>query len=136
MGKQKTKGSGGHGKYRCFNTSSGRLVLGGKSAEQNEELMNDFIGKGNIIMHTEKPGSPFCIILGENKPAKSDIREAAVFCARHSREWKKDNSDVLVHAFSGKDAYKDKGMKKGTFGVGKIRRKIRVKKKEINKLNN
>jgi len=37
---------------------------------------------------------------------------------------------VEVHYFSGKDVYKLKGMKTGTFGVKRIK-KIIVKKKEL-----
>ncbi len=118
-----------HEKFRWFFTSSGKLVIGGKSAGQNEELMDLFIGKPNMIVHTAEAGSPFCIIAG--KPEKTDLKEAAIFCARHSRDWKKNKRDVEVHAFTGKDVYKDKGMKTGTFGVKRIKRKIKVRKEKI-----
>lgn len=123
-------------RYRVFITSSGKFVIGGKSAEQNEELVASFIGKENIILHTDMPGSPFCVILGKNKLAKSDIKEAAVFCARHSRDWKKNHKDVIVHVFTGKDAYKDRKMKAGTFGVRKIKAKIKASKRDINNFEN
>lgn len=118
----------GYEKFRQFVTSSGRIAIGGKSAEQNEELVTDFTGKENIIMHTAEAGSPFCIIL--DIPSKEDLKETAVFCARYSREWKKKKGDVLVHVFSGKEVYKDKIMKTGTFGVRKITSKIKVKKED------
>ena len=38
-------------KFREFITSSGKRVLAGKNAEQNEELVKQFIGKDNIIFH-------------------------------------------------------------------------------------
>jgi len=114
--------------YRLFVTSSGIGVVGGKNAKQNEELMGDFKGKNVMIMHTAKPGSSFCIILGNAD--KKDIKESAVFCAKYSRDWKKNKGDVEIHVFNGKDVYKNRKMKTGTFGVRKLR-KIFIKKEEI-----
>ncbi len=115
--------------FREFYTSSGKGVLGGKSAEQNEELMKDFIGKDNLILHTEKPGSPFCVIQDLN-PSKNDLKETAIFCASKSHDWRDNKQDVRVHIFSGKVVYKNKSMPKGTFGV-KEYETINVKRKEI-----
>jgi len=119
--------------YRKFETSGGLKVVAGKNQEQNEELVKKFIGKNNLIMHTAKPGSPFCIILGRKKPKRKDIKETAVFCARYSQAWKKPKrkpKQVEVHIFSGKEVYKTKNMKTGTFGVER-HKKILVEKKEI-----
>jgi predicted ribosome quality control (RQC) complex YloA/Tae2 family protein len=115
-------------KYRQFKTSSGSLIIGGKNAEQNEELVRKFIGKSSVIMHTKAAGSPFCIILG--KPKRGDLKKAAIFTARYSREWKKNKKDVEVHCFKGRDVYKSRGMKTGMFGVKKYK-KIKVKKEDI-----
>jgi predicted ribosome quality control (RQC) complex YloA/Tae2 family protein len=119
-------------KFREFEINSGKKVLAGKDAESNEELVKQFIGKSNKVFHTEKPGSPFCII--ENlKPNKKDIQEIAIFCASKSQDWRDNKNDVNVHVFTGKDVYKRKGMKPGMFGVRKFK-VIKVKKKEIEKL--
>ena len=119
--------------FRGLVTSSGKSILAGKNAETNEELVNEYIGKENIILHTKEKGSPFCVILGKNeKTSKKDIKEAAIFCARYSQDWKKNKNDVIVHVFKGKDVFKNKQMNIGTFGVKKIK-EIRVKKSEINK---
>jgi predicted ribosome quality control (RQC) complex YloA/Tae2 family protein len=115
-------------RFREFVTSSGARVLAGKSAEQNEELMKTFVGKGNFIFHTAKPGSPFCVIFG--KPEKMDKKETAIFCASKSQDWRDNKSDVLIHTFTGKDVYKNKLMKTGTFGVKKFK-VIKIKKAEI-----
>lgn len=114
-------------KFREFHTSSGKLMLAGKNAEQNEKIIEQ-TGKDEIVLHTKAAGSPFVNIKG--KTSKKDIKEAAVFCARYSREWKKNKGNVEVHYFSGRDIYKLKGMKTGTFGVNKIKKLI-VKKKEL-----
>ena len=102
-------------------------MLGGKNAEQNEKVVEQ-AGKDEILLHTKAAGSPFVNIKG--KASKKDIKEAALFCAKFSRDWKKNHKDVEVHYFFGKDAFKEKGMKTGTFGVRKVK-KIIIKKKEL-----
>jgi len=116
-------------KFREFMTSSEKKVVCGKDAESNEELVKGFIGKENKIFHTEKPGSPFCVI-EDLKPNKKDIQETATICASKSQDWRDNRNDVAVHVFTGKDVYKRKGMKKGMFGVRKFTT-IKVKKREI-----
>ena len=69
-------------KYRWFYTSSGKLVLGGKSSKQNDELLVKLKKTGNdyLVMHTSSPGSPFSIILEEvPKITKKEIQEVAIF---------------------------------------------------------
>jgi predicted ribosome quality control (RQC) complex YloA/Tae2 family protein len=115
--------------FREFTTSSGKKVLAGKNAEQNDELVNQFLGKDNMLLHSALPGSPFCVIQ-ELKPSRQDLKETAVFCASKSQDWRDHQQDVIVHVFSGKETYKGRGMKAGTFGVVK-NKTIRVKKKEV-----
>jgi predicted ribosome quality control (RQC) complex YloA/Tae2 family protein len=116
-------------KFRKFKTSSGKTVLAGKSAENNEQLIKQ-VKKEETVLHTKKPGSPFVNIKG--KAIKKDLKEAAIFCARYSRDWRDNKKDVIVHYFKGKNVYKEKGMKLGTFGVKKAK-EIKVKKKDIEK---
>lgn len=114
-------------KFREILTDRGTMVFGGKSAVNNEELIKQ-IGKEEEIFHTDEPGSPFVNIKG--KARRGDVKDAAVFCAAYSKDWKKNKSDVVVHRFKGKNVYKLSNMKEGTFGVKKFKR-IKVKKKEI-----
>ncbi len=100
-------------KYRWFYTSSGKLVIGGKNAEQNEEIMKN-VEVDDVIMHTSTPGSPFCII---KNPSAKEIEETAIFTACFSHEWKKKKKKSEVHIFRGAQVIKNKGMKTGTFGV-------------------
>ena len=52
--------------YRWFFTSNGVLVVGGKSDEQNELVIRNFLKPDYTIMHTSKPGSPFMILQTSN----------------------------------------------------------------------
>ena len=120
-------------KFREYITSSKKVILCGKDAKSNEKLVNEFKGKNNTILHTALPGSPFCVIA--EKASEKDIKEAAIFCARYSQDWRNNKNNAIVHIFSGKDVYKRKGMKLGTFGVRK-RKEIKINKRDILKLEN
>ena len=115
-------------KFREYTTTSGKLVLAGKSAENNEELIKQ-IEPNEIVFHTAKPGSPF-VNIKSNRTNKQDRFEASVFCAVKSQDWRDNKSNVEVHEFTGKDIYKRKLMKTGTFGVKKFK-KITIKKQDI-----
>lgn len=115
--------------FRKFVTKQGTIILAGKNAENNEELIKQVKDREEVF-HTEHPGSPFVNIKG--KPKRGDIKAAAIFCARYSKDWKKNKEDIFVHRFKGKDIYKSKGMKRGTFGVKKFK-KIKVKRADIKK---
>lgn len=116
-------------RFREFTTSSGKEVLAGKNAANNEELVEQ-VGANEDVFHTAAPGSPFVNIKGRSNA--KDRKEAAVFCAAKSQDWRDNKSDVVVHQFKGRDIQKIKGMKLGTFRV-KRKKKVLVKKKEIEK---
>jgi len=115
--------------FRKFCTSSGKDIICGKSAEQNEFLVAQ-LGKDDVVVHTKAPGSPFCNIKG--KATQKDIKETAVICAAFSKAWKQNKSDVEIHVFKGKDVFKGAMMKTGTFGVKKVKSLV-VKKENIQK---
>ena len=105
-------------KYRWFMTSSRKMVIGGKNAEQNEEIIKELLssGKNYVVMHTKLPGSPFAIIQSEN-PNETDLQETAIFTACFSQRWKEKKKKVIIDIFKADQIYKTKAMKKGTFGV-------------------
>jgi len=103
-------------KFRWFFTSSGLLVIGGKSAEQNEAVIKQ-AKPDDIVMHTDDPGSPFCVLIDDIEETQQDIEEAAIFCASLSQSWKKKQKQIKVGVFRREQMNKTKSMKKGTFGV-------------------
>jgi len=107
-------------KYRWFFTSSGKLVVGGKNALQNEQLLRIVRAqrKERLAMHTTEPGSPFSIILADmDKLTKNDIEECAIFTASFSKAWKEEKKKALVDIFKLSQLYKLSIMKPGTWGV-------------------
>ena len=115
--------------YRWFYTSEGKLVVGGKSEDQNELVLKNFRKSNYTIMHTSKPGSPFMIIQTDS-PSKKDLDEAAIFCAAFSKEWKNlkgSKGKISIDIFKGNQIFKGKGMKTGTFGVKGKKKTVKVK---------
>lgn len=115
-------------KFRDYELSTGKVVFAGKSAGNNEALV-EAAEDGAVLLHTKKPGSPF-VNVGE-KPLKKEIKEAAVFCASKSQDWRDNQGDVVVHVFKKTSVYKRKGMKLGTFGVKRYDSEVVVKKGDI-----
>ncbi len=121
-------------KFREFVTESKKQVLAGRDAESNEKIIEQ-IKEDEIVLHTKAPGSPFVNIKNNGKRVSNkDIKEAAVLCARYSQDWRDNKNEVSVHYFKGKDVYKGKLMKLGTFGVRNFKEVI-VKKKDIENFN-
>lgn len=107
-------------KYRWFYTSTGKLVIGGKTAAQNDELLHQVTTRSEplLVMHTVAPSSPFCVILSVLKNiTKADREECAVFTACFSRAWRTRAGEAAVDAFLSSQIYKGKQMKSGTWGV-------------------
>ncbi len=117
-------------KFREFILTTGVKILLGKNAENNDELMKKFKGKENLILHTIKPGSPFCVIEKLN-PSKEDVKESAIICAVKSQDWRDNKSNVELHLFSGKEIKKPILAKTGTWKIISKPKVIKVKKTEI-----
>ena len=119
-------------KFREVVLESGTRLLLGKNAENNDELMKKFVGERNIIMHTVKPGSPFCVIDDLN-PSKGDINLSGSVCVGYSQAWRDNKKDTKINIFTGKDVNKKRGMKVGTWKVKKSKTKT-IKKGDIIKI--
>ncbi|RJS70782.1 MAG: fibronectin-binding domain-containing protein [Candidatus Syntrophoarchaeum sp. WYZ-LMO15] len=76
-------------RFRWFKTSNGFLVLGGRDAKGNEELVRRYLEKGDLFFHTAYPAAPVVILkLGGDKPSDTDIEEASQFAVSFSSLWK------------------------------------------------
>jgi hypothetical protein len=127
-------------KYRWFFTSSKKLVVGGKSAEQNDNLLKELKSQDEdfVVMHTSSPGSPFSIILSDKKKiGADDLEQTAVFTACFSKAWKEKKKTVSVDIFSLSQLRKTKSMKTGSWNVlGKVERKTVTLELVLTKQNN
>ncbi|MBU2503456.1 MAG: hypothetical protein KJ879_00155 [Nanoarchaeota archaeon] len=117
------------GKFREIVLKSGTKIFLGKNAENNDVLVSQFKGKGNTILHTSAPGSPFGVI--ENlETGSKEIGEAGVIVAKYSQDWRNNKKDIVVDVFTGKDVSKPWFSKTGTWKVRKSK-KIKIKKEDI-----
>ncbi len=83
-------------KFNWFITSENYLVLLGKDAQQNEQLVKKYLNKGDVYMHLEHViGSPSCIIKNPNSNnpiSHLSLMEAAQLIVCRSSAW--DNKIV------------------------------------------
>ncbi len=79
-------------KFHWFITSNRFLVVAGRDANTNEDIIKKHTDKEDIVLHTDMAGSPFAVIKegSKNKEiSQQDIKEAADFVLAYSRAWKK-----------------------------------------------
>ncbi|UPM43686.1 ribosome rescue protein RqcH [Halocatena salina] len=83
-------------RFRWFHTSDGFLVIGGRNADQNEELVKKYMESGDLFFHTQAHGAPATILkaTGPSEAAKDveipeqSREEAAQFAVSYSSIWK------------------------------------------------
>ncbi|MGC8812390.1 MAG: NFACT RNA binding domain-containing protein, partial [Candidatus Aenigmatarchaeota archaeon] len=105
-------------RFRWFLTSDGFLVIGGKDAKTNEEIVKKYAREQDLIFHTDIHGAPFVLIRNDRKkevPMES-IMEAAEFAASYSKAWLLGLGSVDVFYFKPKQAIKG-GLPLGSFKI-------------------
>ncbi|TKX55878.1 fibronectin-binding domain-containing protein [Halorubrum sp. SP3] len=83
-------------RFRWFRTSTGYLVIGGRNADQNEELVKKYMSKHDRFFHTQAHGGPVTILKASGPSESADpvdfseetLREAAQFAVSYSSDWK------------------------------------------------
>ncbi|MGM0606551.1 MAG: ribosome rescue protein RqcH [Halobacteriota archaeon] len=83
-------------RFRWFHTSDGFLVIGGRNADQNEELVKKYMSTGDRFFHTQAHGAPVTILkaTGPSEPAReidfpdATLEETAQFAVSYSSVWK------------------------------------------------
>ncbi|MCK5477074.1 MAG: NFACT family protein [Candidatus Aenigmarchaeota archaeon] len=78
-------------KFHWFFTSNNILAIGGKTAQQNEEVIKKYAKEKDIVFHCDIAGSPFVVLKTsqvKTAPTKEDLHETAVFSAVHSKAWR------------------------------------------------
>ncbi|MFC7077807.1 ribosome rescue protein RqcH [Haloarcula halophila] len=82
--------------FRWFHTSDGYLVIGGRDADDNEELVKKYLERGDKFFHAQAHGGPVTVLkaTGPSEPAKevefpeSSLEQAAQFAVSYSSVWK------------------------------------------------
>ena len=71
-------------RFRWFFTSDDVLVVGGKDADQNEELVKKYLEGGDMFVHADVHGASVVVVKGSTQ----HLDEAAQFAVSYSGAWK------------------------------------------------
>ncbi|MFB6170614.1 MAG: ribosome rescue protein RqcH [Haloarculaceae archaeon] len=83
-------------RFRWFRTSDGFLVIGGRNADQNEELVKKYLEGPDLFFHTQAHGGPVTVLKATDPgEAARDVEipdrskeQAAQFAVAYSSVWK------------------------------------------------
>ena len=81
-------------RFRWFVTSDGVVVLGGRDAGQNEELVKKYMTGGDLFVHADVHGASVVIVKGRTE--KMD--EVAQFAASYSGAWRSGHFSADVYS--------------------------------------
>jgi predicted ribosome quality control (RQC) complex YloA/Tae2 family protein len=73
--------------YRWFVTSGGRLVLAGKDARTNDQLVKKHLTPTDRYAHADVHGAPSVVIKDGASASPEELREACQFALAHSKAW-------------------------------------------------
>jgi len=106
-------------KFRWIKSSDGFLLVGGKDAKTNEQLIRKYMKDSDLVFHTDITGSPFVLIKnpGKKKIPKQTIKEAAEFCGSYSKAWKVGIAVVDVYYIKPNQVKKEGGLPTGSFMI-------------------
>ncbi|MGZ4931841.1 MAG: ribosome rescue protein RqcH [Halobacteriota archaeon] len=76
-------------RFRWFASSDGILVLGGRDADTNEEIVKKYLEPRDLFVHADVHGAPVVIIKLEGREVpEATLQEAAQFAVSYSSLWK------------------------------------------------
>jgi predicted ribosome quality control (RQC) complex YloA/Tae2 family protein len=110
--------------FRWFFTTDNLLVIGGKDAISNEQIVKNRMKKNDVYFHAEVFGAPHCIILAPEQlkgqefiPPEASMNEAASFAVTFSKAWEEGRPQA--DAYSVKPEQVSKSAKSGeSMGTG------------------
>ncbi len=86
-------------RYRWFYTSDNFLVIGGKDAQSNEEIVKKRMLPEDLYFHAEVFGAPHCVLKTDKKeiPLQSK-KEVAQFAGTFSKAWQEGRTQADVYS--------------------------------------
>jgi predicted ribosome quality control (RQC) complex YloA/Tae2 family protein len=96
-------------RFRWFVTSDGTVVLGGRDASQNEELVKRYMSGGDLFVHADVHGASVVIVKGKTER----MDEVAQFAASYSGAWR--SGHFAADVFSALPAQVSKTPESGEF---------------------
>ncbi|HUB92514.1 MAG TPA: NFACT RNA binding domain-containing protein [Candidatus Saccharimonadales bacterium] len=103
-------------KFNWFFASDGSLVIGGRSADQNDELYSKYFEDKDLFFHSDIHGASAVILKDGVSSGKEVGEEAAQFAASFSSAWEMSHTTVDVYSLRKEQV--TKGRNEGALGKG------------------
>lgn len=103
-------------KFNWFFTSEGHLVVGGRSADQNDELNSKHFDNKDLFFHADIFGASAVIMKNGTESSRETREEVAQFAASFSSAWENTQSSVDVYSLKREQVTKSKN--EGALGKG------------------
>ncbi len=85
-------------KFNFGFTSSGRLMIGGRSAQQNDQVFGKHMEDNDLFFHADIQGGSAVILKDGLDASPEELSEAAQFAASFSKAWVNGNAAVDVYS--------------------------------------
>jgi len=131
-------------KFHYFFTESGKLVIGGKDATQNDIIFKKYMREGDLIYHSDIPGGALVVFEKGITAELHEKLEVAQFAISFSRAWRSGVSAADVYCFKKEQISKTPNsgeyIKKGSFIINgekewfkntELKLKVGVIKKDV-----
>jgi len=87
-----------YGKFHFAFTSGGKLMVGGRSAQQNDLVFAKHMDDADLFFHADIQGGSAVILKDGADASESELLETAQFAASFSKAWINANASVDVYA--------------------------------------
>ena len=84
-------------KFHWFTTTNGKLAVGGRNAQQNDQLFAKHMDDADLFFHADIQGGSAIILKDGINAAEDEMVETAQFAASFSNAWKNANASVNVY---------------------------------------
>ena len=74
-------------RYKWFITSSGKLVVAGRDAHTNDNVVKKHLKEKDVFVHAEVHGAPSVILKDGFSATPEELREACIFALTQSKAW-------------------------------------------------
>ena len=78
-------------KFHWFVSSENYLVISGRDAQQNEQVVKRYLKGGNLYVHADLHGATSCIVINSGGPGSDvpplTLQQAGTFCVCRSKAW-------------------------------------------------
>ncbi len=87
-----------HEKFHSAHTSAGKLMIGGRSAQQNDMLVSKHMDEADLFFHADIQGGAVFVLKDGKAAGDEELLECAQMAASFSNSWKNGNAAVDVYA--------------------------------------